>query len=523
MVYQNTKDQGMKMYTIRFLLKTTAYDEQVIDKRFHAVSHIHNVLVKHAKRLLCRLRHDRVYRQYREEYATFLKKEELSKPDKQRMKELSRQMNDIRTSIGLTEYAFQSYIKVCAARYRKCLSSQQVQKEASRVWKGVEDVIFGEGKDIHFKKYADFKTICGKSNTNGVKFKKRADGIFCVHWLGLDIRCKMPKTPEDMEYVSQSLNNKISYCEIARAMFPNGWHYYVIVYLHGDAPRRLHRNGIPEDNLTGIDIGTSTVATVSGDMVSLRELAPDCSSYNKEIQELLYRMDVSRRTHNPDKYNPDGTFKKGNRDRWVYTKTYIRNRNLLRSLYRKKSAYIKQSHEELCNILLRDSVNFIVEEMSFKGLQKRSRKTERSNRTTDIVQKDGSVRSVHKYKRKKRFGRSLNNRAPALFLTILERKCSLYGGHLLKADTKKFKASQYDHTTGTCKKAALSEREKQINGRYVQRDLYSAFLLRNSNSTMDAPDREKCNRGFENFLIMQDELIQKMKADGISRKQCFGF
>ena len=60
---------------------------------------------------------------------------------------------------GLSEYAFQAYIKTCTKQFRKCLSSQQVQKEAVRVWKGVENVFFGEGRDIHFKKYRDFNTI----------------------------------------------------------------------------------------------------------------------------------------------------------------------------------------------------------------------------------------------------------------------------------------------------------------------------------------------------------------------------
>ena len=40
------------MHTVRLLLDTTKYDEYIINRRFHAVSHIHNVLVKHAMKLL---------------------------------------------------------------------------------------------------------------------------------------------------------------------------------------------------------------------------------------------------------------------------------------------------------------------------------------------------------------------------------------------------------------------------------------------------------------------------------------
>lgn len=136
------------------------------------------------------------------------------------------------------------------------------------------------------------------------------------------------------------------------------------------------------DNITGVDIGTSTVATVSDHMVTLKELAPECKKYNKRIEHLLKHLDLSRRASNPGKYNPDRTINKSNRDRWIYTKTYLRNLNRLRSLYRQKAAYIKQCHEQMINELLSDSVNFIVENMTFKGMQRRTKTTERQDKTT---------------------------------------------------------------------------------------------------------------------------------------------
>ena len=57
----------------------------------------------------------------------------------------------------------------------------------------------------------------------------------------------------------------------------------------------------------------------------------------------------------------------------------------------------------------------------------------------------------------------------------------------------------------------------------VQRDLYSAFLLKNANNTLDKPDVDKCNYEFDNFLRLQDKTLASMKANGISMKQCFGF
>ena len=57
----------------------------------------------------------------------------------------------------------------------------------------------------------------------------------------------------------------------------------------------------------------------------------------------------------------------------------------------------------------------------------------------------------------------------------------------------------------------------------VQRDLYSAFLLRNSNKELNKPDRAKCICEFDRFLKLQNCLLTEMKENGISMKQCFGF
>ena len=501
------------MHTIRFRLETTSYDGQVMEKRFHALSHVHNVMVKRAKKLLKKLRFHAEYQELKKQYTALGRKPELSPSEKRQKKQLSSAMKEIRSRLGLSEQGFQAYLKVCGRQFSKCLSSQQVQKEASRVWAGVRKVLFGDGKDIHFKKHMDFDSISGKTNTNGVKFDKAA---FSISWLGLTIKCRPPGKGADAAYVAESLNHKISYCEITRKMFPSGWRYYVTVYLDGDAPSKHRKTGNAARNLMGIDPGVSTAACVSGTAVFLEELAPECKTYAGKIIKLQEKMDRSRRAANPDKYNPDGTVKKGHRGRWKRSNTYIKDQRKLKSLYRRKAAYTKQSHEGLANRLIENSLNFIVEDMSYKALQKRAQKTERQEKASDVAQKDGATKKVRKYKRRKRFGKSLNNRAPALFLSILEQKAARRGGTFVKVDTKSYKASQYDHATDSYNKTPLSQRSKMIGGHEVQRDLYSAFLIRNSNGTYDHPDRQRCIDGFDAFLDMQYRLLAGMK-------QCFGF
>lgn len=509
------------MHTVTLLLSTTKYDHYVLEQRFYAMNHLHNVMAKHARKLLVRLEHDHEYQDALKEYISLSKLSKPSKQQKTRKSELGLILKNIRTGLGLTDYSFQAYLSVSAKRYKKQVSSQQVQKEASRVWKAVEKYLFGNGKKVHFRRYRDMDTIGGKSNLNGVRFDKET---MMVSWLGMELECILPRQEKARKYVCEALSSEVSYCEIERKMFANGWHYYVIVYLKGKAPEKIESDDVPaSENITGVDIGTSTVATVSDSLATLEELAPDSMKYNKRIRKLQDKMDRSRRTSNLDKYNEDGTINKSNHDKWKFSNTYLRDRDKLKSLYRQKSAYTKQSHERMCNKLIRDSVNFIVEDMDFSALQRRSKKTERQEKVSDVKKKDGTVIKIRKYKKKKRYGRSMNNRSPSMFISILERKAAQYEGNVFRVDTKKFRATQYDHSTDTYTKIPMSQRSKMINGYEVQRDLYSAYLLKNSNGELTHADREKCIYGFRQFIRLHDKLIADMKESNISMKQCFGF
>lgn len=505
------------MHTVELLLRPSKYERYEIDRRFHALSHIHNVCVKHAKKLLIRLEHDHEYQSWLKEYTSFPKDRKLTPEQNRRRKELSNLMSGRRYSMYLTKGGFLQYLKVCGRRYKGLLSSQQVQAEAERVWNGVEKVLFGNGKSLHFKKYMNFDTIGGKSNLNGARFNKDAMTLF---WNGMELKCYLPKKPESRDYRLESLDHKISCCMIKRRMFESSWRYYAVIVLDGDAP---HKDRQSNTSVMGIDPGISTIAGVTDESCVLEELVPECDHYDKQIQKLLRHMDASRRNSNPEKFKPDGTVDKNNKDPWIYSSNYQRMRRKLKSLYRRKHEYTLCSHRTLCNKLLEQTGSFVVERMHFNSLQKRKKSTERQDKTTAVTQKDGTVKSVRKFKKKKRFGRSLNRRAPALFLAELKRKAETAGGTYKEVNTQTFKASQYNHVTDTFEKIPLSQRMKLIGGRNVQRDLYSAFLIRNTNVGLEHPDREKCIREFGHFADMQDTLISQMKHNSLSMKQCFGF
>lgn len=516
------------MHTLRIPLDVHGCERE-IERRFNAINHIHNVCVSYMQKQMGKLGRDREYQAMLDFYVAAKTEAEritmLEKPSKLERhalrdlknitKVLSADLTARRNSLNLSKTALESYIKVCGKQFKNLVSSQQVQAEADRVWRGVEKCLFGKGHTIHYQKRRDLASISGKSNVNGAKFDVSS---MTVEWNGLTLSCIVRK--KRAAYVAASLNGKVSYCEITRKMFSSGWRYYANLYIQGDTVSGNRKAGHGD---MGIDPGVSTIAATGESELFLEELAPRVPEYNKQILELQYRMEASRRDMNPGKYNPNGTINRKNKDRWIFSKGYQRLWQKLRTVCRKKAAYIRQSHEELTNRLLAAASVITIEHMEYKALQKRAKNTERRETSSTVKQKDGSTKTVFKFKKKKRFGRSLNNRAPAECITILKRKAAMLGVTVDDANAATYKASQYDHTTGECEKISLNARFKEIDGHRVQRDLYSSFLFQNPEKDLKHPDRQKCKARFENFLKLHDELIARMQSEGKSMRQCFGF
>jgi len=171
-------------------------------------------------------------------------------------------------------------------------------------------------------------------------------------------------------------------------------------------------------------------------------------------------------------------------------------------LQRKQREIRKQSHNQLTNYILTLGNDIKVETMNYKGLQTRSKETTKN--------KDG------KFNKKKRFGKSLANKAPAMFLTILDNKLKWNGKELKRIDTYKVKASQYNHFEDKFIKKELSERWNDFGEFKIQRDLYSAFLIMNVNDDLKSIDREKCIDKFQNFKLLHDKEIERLKSIDLS-------
>ena len=213
-----------------------------------------------------------------------------------------------------------------------------------------------------------------------------------------------------------------------------------------------------------------------------------------EKNRILRKMDRSKRQTNKDNYNLDGTVKKG--ATFKFSNRYIKLKNKLREIFRKEADIRKYQHECLANEIISSGNKIYVEEMNFQGLQKRSKNTEKNDKG--------------KFKKKKRFGKSLGNRAPAMLISIIDRKLKSFGTEIIKINTKKAKASQFDHSTEEYRKKSLSKRWNNIDGNKVQRDLYSSFLIMNINNDLETYNLEKCNERFSNFLRLHKLEVKRL-------------
>lgn len=247
----------------------------------------------------------------------------------------------------------------------------------------------------------------------------------------------------------------------------------------------------------GIDIGTSTIAYSSATDVKILELADKVQDIEDEKRRLLRKMDRSRRATNPNNYNEDGTIKK-QKVIWNMSNHYIKYKNELKELYRKQADVRKYQHECLANQIISLGDTIYVEKMNFSGLAKMSTKTEKNDKG--------------RFKKKKRFGKSIANRAPSMLLNIVDRKLSYYGKRLIKIDTWSAKASQFNHFDGTYNKKKLSQRWNDFNGVKVQRDLYSAFLIMNVAEDLKSFDINKCNERFENFYRLHNLEVERLRG-----------
>ena len=473
-----------KSFSLELKLKLNTKERRFLDVRCRSASSIYNDCLGQCVKRVHKLQHDF-------EYEHLVKQLKVLKGDDDAVSKTRSRLSEIRSYYGFTEYDIHEYV-ISAKHHFNNLGIDECQKLATRAFNAAQKLLYGQASRVCFVSMGDDITIEGKSSKSTLKYKGDWEIQFGRKHVFSLVK---PRNVKKLAYAKEALSHRVKYSRLCRRTIRGRMRYFAQFVLEGIPPEknRVYGDHVP----VGIDEGISTVAVSSGDHVKLYELAPGCMGDAKEVRRIQRAMDRSRRATNPENYNDDGTIRKGKKI-WNKSVRYLKLKNKYQDANRKLAFKRRMSHERLANEILSVGTDIRIETMSMKGLQKRSKVTKKNAHGKNIS--------------KKRFGKVLLSRAPAAFVTILDRKLDYVGLSVDKKDTYSLKASQYDHSTDTYTKKQLKDRIIIVDGRAVQRDMYSAFLLEHAPD--DTIDRSSCIKDFDVFSSACIKEIEHIKFSG---------
>lgn len=464
----------MFVYTLK--LNTTRAHHEQLEKRFKMADDIYQ---KTLRQILKRVRNQKKDPLYKKAY-------KLQKGAERNaiLKELD-QKYDLRGSFSFSKFANNYRNQRNYARY---IPSDVAGKLGVRAWEAYSRVKFAKGaKRINLNQ--PLLSFEAKSNS-GIIIR---NGILKMGTKGAQFECPVKYNNDD--YEREVFSREFKFNRIVRKFQYGRWHYYVQMIFDGTPPQKFTSE---LKSSVGIDIGTSTIATSSYYQTELRELAANVSRETDHLRRLQRKLDRQRRANNPQNYNENGTIKPG-RKHWNDSKEYLKTKQEISEILRKRAAQRKLAHQTLANEIVQMGDRFVVEQMSFKGLQARAKETAISEKTG-------------RFKRKTRFGKTILNHAPAMLIEMLRYKALFQNKDFIIANTHKIKASQLDHVSGQYNKLSLSTRTKTIDEELVQRDLYAAFILQHVENDGVTVNLEDCDKEFANFVRNQNITMANLET-----------
>lgn len=503
-------------------LKLEKWQSDHLEKRFEIARQLYNTLVHAELKRIHRIERMPEYREIeRQIEATTDKKEKWA---------LKNQKKQFLRKNGINRNTFTTDMKRLYKHFNDNIGSNVAQHGiVSQVLTAFEKVyIENQSGEVHFKKPGDLRSVQGYSQkeSGGKEIMFRNGKIIWTQQEN-DDRKKSPKYQQRKKrqnykgvkgiarefpvvfsknnpYEAEMLTKHVKFVRILRKDGKTKPHWYAQLVLEGKpAIKRDPASGAPKHPVghgaVGIDIGTRTLAYSADSKVDLIELADRVQNIEQEKLLLQRKLDRSRRATNPENYKPDGTIKKGVKLTRNKSKRYRKIQHQLAMLQHRQADIRKRQHNELANYLLTLGDCFFVEDMDYSALTRKAKKTEISEKTG-------------RYKRKKRFGKSIANKAPSMLIALLDQKCKSRNLEGVKKVDTAVKASQYNHQTGECTAKELKERWNIMpDGEKIQRDLYSAFLLQHCRRDLPEYNRKKLQEAFGNELyrVFDREALQR--------------
>lgn len=485
-----TKRSKTPSYVIELEARVTSADLHRIEKKQEISRCIYNACLGHLEKAWRGLQADPVRKSCLTELRRLNAIAKPSKEDKGRRIRVQQRLNKIAVQYGFTEFCLHEFAAEQKRHFHNAVGINEVQKIATRAWLAMQKVIRGEAKRVHYVRRGEAVTVENKTNTTGL----RVNGQTFI-W-GKNVSAKL-KVERGDKYAEDTFTDTTKFCRVITKTIRGKERVFVQLVKKGTPPTKGNEKSNAEGTVT-FDLGPSAIAMYSptSHEAEIIPLAADIGleTIEAEITSLQKRISRSLRLNNPHALDENGSFIKG--IRLEKSNRCLKLLGRVADLRRQLAAKRKASHEALANRVLEHGDDVRTEDHGVIGWGRKAKKTR-------IRRKDGKICS------KRRFGRSLQNRAPSMFRSIVGRKLEGKGRKLVMVPTAKVKASQYDPFTDTYTKHDLSVRWFMINGSIVQRDLFSAFLLSHTvGPNFDKVDREACKADWHHFLNAQATALK---------------
>jgi len=424
--------------------------------------------------------------------------------------------------------------KMIYIQKRNVLPSVFALTRAEDIWRGMENILYHGAAKLHFSARGQLPIVRAKQMRGAITARLQ-DGriVFSAGVIGrfsyiqpdqwqadeLSAVIALLQCPDETERQAVAAYSDSGVrvdtfrpcCAALKCVRIRGrLRVYIHLTIEGHSLPKLDKNGnirhiFDKKGRVGCDIGTQTEAHTSETEVGLTNLAERGSTIqHQERQERLLqrKMQRSQRTMNPQNYNADGTIKKGPK-RWVKSRRYLELREHHAELCRKNADSRKFAICEQVNHLRHLGDILITEPPNAKKLQKKGDRG-----------KDKNGRE----KRRKRFGKSIQNRCPGTFQARLKARFLSTGGEYHEVPGM-FRASQYDHTNQQYVKKALGTRLYRLSDSTpVQRDMYSSYLMFCADDAYMEISQTRCEAGFSSYLEGQNNCIAEIRKNHLDIK-----
>lgn len=444
--------------------------------RFQAGRQLYNACLNEAMKRLELVRNSELYSAAR-------------KIPRTKKKERSEAFKKAREQYRYSEYDLHAFATITSRNSKwiaEKIDSNTQQKLATRAFKASERVMLGTAKDVRYKVPNRFRSIEGKTNKQGLRWKDD-----CLVWGKLRLE---PIIDAANPVIKHGLESPVKYVRLLWRLL-NGKRRWYCQLVNEGLPYQKPQNYV-SDGLIGLDLNVSNIAFVGDNHADLLPFAENVPSFTKEIAVLQRRMQRSQRAtgsntkklsqplsvdlstptsircnkagsisrgqcvNNPDNFEPNFKAKKGRKTvvkkgkvkkgkaQWKKSSNYCKVAAKKRELERRKTAYAKTQNRRVINEILRHGKHIKTENVSVKGWQKR-------------------------------YGKAISAKSPGFVQSELKLRAERAGGSFTKFSTQKTALSQ-THLDGSRIKKSLSQRvHRDLTGiPEHHRDLFSAFLSR---------------------------------------------